>query len=517
MNQQRKTIYALRRQVLFGTYQPELSDDEKKKGIELPPPPEKSGKLTWQDWSKQLRPVVQRLVDQWWELPAESPFREDGRPEEEKPEPRREPRALRSLIYRNFGVFLEVEPHVGDKPKLLDWLAEQVGRSFVQQRERLLDILDSLVQEKLDEFCPPREHAEDWDQPALKAALKEQFNLDFDLKVQDLDRDNLSKKVWGQIEARVEAKEIELGPIAYFYFTRFFLLEEIDGSWIEHLKAMDHLREGIGLQGYGQKDPKQEYKKQGFEMFGGMLARINTNVAGKLMRLELAKEEKPPEVQHKQRKMIERRGLGDQRRAVSGRQRPGRGARAQGDRAGRHRAGHLQDRLRGQGADLRARAAQGRPQRTLSVRQRQEVQEVPRPERGQRRVAAGSAPELAVPRARDPGRRGREVRQRRGSRLADLRRVVAAPELQEGYDVADRASAPAPRWRGRSARRRGRRARSLPAWPAGPGSRPLQRAPRRPRARRAGGPRARCPRRRGHARCRARWRTRSDPGRPRAA
>src|SRR6185369_15526255 len=127
-----------------------------------------------------------RMVDQWWEASAESPFREDGRPEDERPEPpKREPRALRSLMYRNFGVFLEVDDHVAEKPALLDWLSEQVGRSFVQQRERLLDILDSLVQDKLDEFCPTRGHAEDWDMDALKAALKEQFNLEFDLKLQD--------------------------------------------------------------------------------------------------------------------------------------------------------------------------------------------------------------------------------------------------------------------------------------------------------------------------------------------
>ena len=71
------------------------------------------------------------------------------------------------------------------------------------------------------------------------------------------------------------------------YFSRHFYLEEIDQRWIEHLKTMEALREGIGLRGYGQKDPKQEYKKEGFVIFGEMMGSIGRNVCEKLFHMQV--------------------------------------------------------------------------------------------------------------------------------------------------------------------------------------------------------------------------------------
>ena len=75
------------------------------------------------------------------------------------------------------------------------------------------------------------------------------------------------------------------------YFLRDFSLDEIDEQWIEHLKTMDALREGIGLQGYGQKDPKKEYKRIGFDMFREMMDRIQANTVTKLFRVQIQREE----------------------------------------------------------------------------------------------------------------------------------------------------------------------------------------------------------------------------------
>jgi preprotein translocase subunit SecA len=68
-------------------------------------------------------------------------------------------------------------------------------------------------------------------------------------------------------------------------------LEELDKSWVDHLTDMDHLRDGIGLRGYGQKDPKQEYKKEGFNLFVTMVARVQSNVATKVFHLKVRREE----------------------------------------------------------------------------------------------------------------------------------------------------------------------------------------------------------------------------------
>jgi len=88
-------------------------------------------------------------------------------------------------------------------------------------------------------------------------------------------------------------------------------LEEIDQQWIEHLKTMDALREGIGLMGYGQKDPKKEYKKAGFSLFSEMMDRIQENVVKKCFHVQIKREEQAiPTLEQKERQMIER-GVAD--------------------------------------------------------------------------------------------------------------------------------------------------------------------------------------------------------------
>ena len=89
----------------------------------------------------------------------------------------------------------------------------------------------------------------------------------------------------------IEAREAEFPLPVILYFARHFYLEEIDERWIEHLKSMEALREGIGLRGYGQKDPKQEYKKEGFVIFGEMMNNIGRNVCEKLFHMQLQREE----------------------------------------------------------------------------------------------------------------------------------------------------------------------------------------------------------------------------------
>src|SRR5678815_262513 len=113
-------------------------------------------------------------------------------------------------------------------------------------------------------------------------------------------------RVWPEIEKRLGEREKELSRAWLMYFSRQFALEEIDQQWIEHLKTMDALREGIGLQGYGQKDPKKEYKKAGFSLFTEMMGRIQQNVVTKVFRVRIQREEEQVpqlDAQQKQRKL----------------------------------------------------------------------------------------------------------------------------------------------------------------------------------------------------------------------
>jgi preprotein translocase subunit SecA len=182
-------------------------------------------------------------------------------------------------------------------------VASEVAGSLVQQRERVLDLADDVLASTLEELCPPNQHAEDWDLEALAGAIQERFGFTPSLKGGSLERDVLAGKLWEEIEKIVDARESEFTLPFFLYLSRHFFLEEIDARWIEHLKSMEALREGIGLRGYGQKDPKQEYKKEGFVVFGLMMGAIQRNVCEKLFHVQVQREQQAaPEIPAAQRR-----------------------------------------------------------------------------------------------------------------------------------------------------------------------------------------------------------------------
>src|SRR5690606_38402063 len=99
------------------------------------------------------------------------------------------------------------------------------------------------------------------------------------------------RTVYSEAEALFEKKEKEFGVENLLRVFRHFYLEEIDKQWVDHLSSMEHLRDGIHLRGYGQRDPKQEYKKEGFNLFLNMVARVSSNVLTKLFEVQAEKEE----------------------------------------------------------------------------------------------------------------------------------------------------------------------------------------------------------------------------------
>jgi len=322
MNQQRKTIYALRRQVLEGRYAPEPTEDEKKKGktaADMPVPTE-SGKHTTDSLAKTVRPVLARMCEGLTEARAPDPNSPDGF---SVVKVELQPSFLRSAVYQQFGAYPDPKGVLEDRMGTLDRLADEVGSSMVQQRERLLDLCEEILQGILDVTCPPNAHAEDWDLDALRAQTKERFN--FEPSVDEskiMERESLEDSMWADIEKVVEAREAELSLPGLLFYARRFFLQEIDERWIDHLKSMEALREGIGLRGYGQKDPKQEYKKEGFVIFGEMMGSIGRNVCEKLFHMqpprdENASQQQAPQQQRKPRRTIESGG-GAEPRAASG-------------------------------------------------------------------------------------------------------------------------------------------------------------------------------------------------------
>jgi preprotein translocase subunit SecA len=170
-------------------------------------------------------------------------------------------------------------------------LRHETTLSWEDARERVLDVLDEVVLEVCDVFAGQRSPSS-WDLPGLTGALKDQFNISMNLEGGSFHgRSDLEEQVWNVIQKNFEGKEREFGIENFRRFEQYIYLSTIDALWKDHLLAMDHLRQGIGLRGYGQKDPKQEYKKEGFEMFQIMMRSIRANVVGTLMRAELRREE----------------------------------------------------------------------------------------------------------------------------------------------------------------------------------------------------------------------------------
>jgi preprotein translocase subunit SecA len=309
MNQQRKTIYALRRQVLDGRYHREPTEEEEKAGI-VPEPVTESGNWTVEALTPDAKKRVTEMVQELKKKVAERD--EAVARGEEVNDTRPGWRILRAELWRYFSTLVDVEkPWDGPEDALVELCTKAVVASQIQQRERLYDLAHERMAAVLDEVLDPEKLEDDWDWDELEDALKAQFNIDFEMEPGT--PDEAAHQAWPQIEKRLGEREQELSRDWLLYFQRHFMLEEIDHQWIEHLKLMDGLREGIGLQGYGQMDPKQEYKKAGYTLFHEMMKRIQENAVNKIFRVipQAQAQAKPvPVIAETEREMIER-GVAD--------------------------------------------------------------------------------------------------------------------------------------------------------------------------------------------------------------
>jgi preprotein translocase subunit SecA len=298
MNQQRKTIYGLRTQILTGRYEPTLSEEDTKAG-KVPEPPVTSGDWTIESVSEDVRPIMDKMLTRIMDA---TEVDESGEVH------RADWRQARHEVWRQTGALCDDEEFekrfAGPRDELLEYVVGVVAASWVQQRERLYDLADTLLGDVIDTHCPPKTNSDDWDFDALELALREQFNFAVEVDRTATDVQDLADHVWKQVEERVAGREEELTRPFLLYFQRHFTLEEIDNQWIGHLKAMEHLREGIGLRGYGQKDPKKEYKKEGFDLFGEMMRNIQHNAGSKIFRVQIQRDDAEiPAVQARQRRM----------------------------------------------------------------------------------------------------------------------------------------------------------------------------------------------------------------------
>ncbi|MCL5884070.1 MAG: SEC-C metal-binding domain-containing protein [Deltaproteobacteria bacterium] len=161
-------------------------------------------------------------------------------------------------------------------------------------REMVMEMAGEVAEELAQRFSDAKEHPERWDLSALRDAAYAQFGTRLELPEEEilkLTQTSLADRIREGAEAAYAKKEEEYGAAAMRYLERMFLLSTIDALWKDHLLSMDHLKEGIGLRGYAQKDPLKEYQREGFDMFSDLVFRIKEESLKRLFHVRVQREE----------------------------------------------------------------------------------------------------------------------------------------------------------------------------------------------------------------------------------
>ncbi|OLQ92706.1 preprotein translocase subunit SecA [Vibrio ponticus] len=237
---------------------------------------------------------------------------EEGEAIESKMLSRSIEKAQRKVEGRNFDIrkqLLEYDDVANDQRKVVYELrdelmsVEDISEMIEQNRD---DVLNAII----DEYIPPQSLEEMWDVQGLQDRLKNDFDLDAPVKEwlaadDKLYEEALREKIITQAVEVYKGKEEVVGEQVLRNFEKSVMLQTLDTLWKEHLAAMDHLRQGIHLRGYAQKNPKQEYKRESFELFEGLLESLKTDVITVLSRVRVQQQEEVERMEEQRRAQAE--------------------------------------------------------------------------------------------------------------------------------------------------------------------------------------------------------------------
>jgi preprotein translocase subunit SecA len=178
-----------------------------------------------------------------------------------------------------------------------------------QLKDTYVSIVDETIEDMIASFCPDKTPAAEWDWDRLIEDFFNQFYFMPALEAVDrtkATRDALEKQLKDLAHQRLDEKTEEFTPEVMQQLMRVLLLQALDSQWKDHLLSIDHLKQGIGLRGYGQKNPKQEYKREAYALFMDMMGRIRQEVIQKIYRIQLARPQdvEQLEAQQRRRKII---------------------------------------------------------------------------------------------------------------------------------------------------------------------------------------------------------------------
>jgi preprotein translocase subunit SecA len=204
---------------------------------------------------------------------------EEGVPIESKLITRQIERAQKQVEARNF----EIRKHLLEYDDVMNKQREAIyalRRELLEgadQREYILELANDIITDLMDRYTPRAKPADTWDLEGFRVGVGNQFGFDIaqlDLNLKEVTFEELAAKVPDKIRNIYEEKEKRFGADYMRFQERMIMLQILDNQWKDHLWALDHLKEGIGLRGYGQRDPLIEYKKESFDMFEALQSRI---------------------------------------------------------------------------------------------------------------------------------------------------------------------------------------------------------------------------------------------------
>ncbi|HEX9223178.1 MAG TPA: preprotein translocase subunit SecA [Candidatus Acidoferrales bacterium] len=164
------------------------------------------------------------------------------------------------------------------------------------QKDYVVSIAEDVADEMVQTFCPREQHPDQWNTAQFAAEVHSQFGIDTKtagLDPHKLNHDELANALVAEVKKRYDEKEKLFGPQVMRWLERRVILDVVDTQWKDHLLTLDHLKEGIGLRGYGQKDPLVEFKKEAFTLFEDMMMRIDNETVRYLFHIRLAEGESP--------------------------------------------------------------------------------------------------------------------------------------------------------------------------------------------------------------------------------
>jgi len=211
-------------------------------------------------------------------------------------------RAQKQVEGRNF----EIRKHLLEYDNVMNKQREAVYRlrrnvlDRKEGREWVVRAAREIVGSLIESYCPDDKHPDQWEREALERELKELFGLTLaqaDVSWDKVTRPKLEEALTATVEQRFEERERTIGADNFRHLERYLILSVLDAQWKDHLLALDHLKEGIGMRAYGQRDPLVEYKRESFELFQEMMERVEDQVVQYLYRVELVQ---PPQERRRQ-------------------------------------------------------------------------------------------------------------------------------------------------------------------------------------------------------------------------